>query len=191
MLLMLLIMDSGTAILFNYFDLKSNMSLKETEEVNKVLHFLEQIGIVVIEKELGQTFLPGLDLGPNCIFIDYNTLIYPGDILHEAGHLAVTASVERKLIGTDEISVDWPTQGEEMAAILWSFAASKYLNLPLDFVFHPDGYKNDADWLISNFNSENYIGLPILEWMGLCLGNERSAKEGKPAFPVMLKWMRD
>ncbi len=167
------------------------MSLQESYEVKKVLQFLNEININVIEKELGTTFLPGLDLGPNCIYIDYNNLLYPGDILHEAGHLAVTTSVERKLIGTAEISSEWPTHGEEIAAILWSFAAAKYLNLPLEFIFHPNGYKNDSDWLISNFSNENYIGLPLLEWMGLCLGNELAAKEGKAAFPAMLKWMRD
>ncbi|SHH49217.1 hypothetical protein [Flavobacterium defluvii] len=167
------------------------MSLKETTDVKLVLRFLDEIGITVIEKELGDTFLPGLDLGSNCIYIDYDKLLYPGDILHEAGHLAVTTSAERKLVGTDKISPEWPTQGEEIAAILWSFAAANHLELPLEFVFHPNGYKNDSEWLISNFSSQNYLGLPLLEWMGLCLGNERAEKEGKAAFPAMQKWLRD
>lgn len=66
------------------------MALKENDEVKKVLFFLNEIGIEIIEKELEATFLPGLDLGPNCIYIDYSKLLYPGDILHEAGHIAVT-----------------------------------------------------------------------------------------------------
>ncbi|WP_343698077.1 hypothetical protein [Flavobacterium sp.] len=167
------------------------MSLKETTDVKLVLRFLDEIGITVIEKDLGDTFLPGLDLGSNCIYIDYDKLLYPGDILHEAGHLAVTTSAERKLVGTNEISTDWPTQGEEIAAILWSFAAANHLELPLEFVFHPNGYKNDSEWLISNFSNKNYLGLPLLEWMGLCLGNERAEKENKKAFPAMQKWLRD
>lgn len=167
------------------------MSLKENPEVEKVLLFLDEIGINVIEKELDTTFLPGLDLGPNCIYLDHNKLLYPGDILHEAGHLAVTTASERNQVGTNEIAPDWPTQGEEIAAILWSFAALKHLQLPLEFVFHPNGYKKESDWLISNFSTGNYIGLPLLEWMGLCLGNERAEKEKKPAFPAMLKWLRD
>lgn len=167
------------------------MSLKENNDVKKVLLFLNEIGINSIEKELGDTFLPGLDLGPECVYIDYNKLLYPGDILHEAGHLAVTTSTERKLVGTNKISPKWPTQGEEIGTILWSFAAAKHLQLPLEFVFHSNGYKNDSEWLISNFKEQNYIGLPFLEWIGLCLGNERAEKEGKPAFPTMLKWLRD
>ncbi|MCD0465304.1 hypothetical protein [Flavobacterium sp. ENC] len=168
-----------------------NVPVKATLETQQTLSFLKEIGIDVIEKELGETFLPGLSLGPNCIYIDYDKLQYPGDILHEAGHLAVTTAAERKLVGTDNIAAEWPTQAEEMGAILWSFAAANHLGLPIEFVFHPNGYKNESDWLISNFNTENYIGLPFLEWIGLCLGKDRAGKENKPAFPAMLKWMRD
>lgn len=69
-----------------------NVPVKEALETQQTLSFLKEIGIDVIEKELDDTFLPGLSLGPNCIYIDYDKLLYPGDILHEAGHLAVTAS---------------------------------------------------------------------------------------------------
>jgi hypothetical protein len=164
---------------------------KQSLEVEKVLSFLDKIGIEVVEKKLNNTFLPGLDLGPNCIYIDFKKLLYPGDILHEAGHLAVTEAQERILIGTNKISKEWPTPGEEMGAILWSFAVTKHLDLPIEFVFHPNGYKNESDWLISNFNNEVYIGLPFLEWIGLTLSKEHALKENKKAFPEMLKWLRD
>ncbi|MBL0737842.1 hypothetical protein JI750_13135 [Flavobacterium sp. GN10] len=167
------------------------MNLKENEEVKKVAFFLKEIGIDIIEKELGETFLPGLDLGPDCIYVDYNKLLYPGDILHEAGHLAVTVPAERKLVSTTEISKDWPTQGDEIAAILWSYAALHHLQLSPAFVFHPHGYKGNSEWFISNFTSGNYMGLPLLEWMGLSLGKEKAEKKQKMPFPAMQKWIRD
>ncbi|WP_163401032.1 hypothetical protein [Flavobacterium fluviatile] len=167
------------------------MNEKQYAELEKILSFLSEIGIDVVEKELETSFLPGLSLGPNCLYIDYERLMYPGDILHEAGHLAVTTSAERKIAGTDEMAPDWPSEGEEMGAILWSFAAAKHLELPVEFVFHPNGYKNESEWLISNFISENYIGLPFLEWIGLALGKVNAAKEGRQPFPKMLKWIRD
>jgi len=167
------------------------MDLKENDEVKKVIFFLKKIGIDIVEKELGETFLPGLELGPNCIYIDYSKLLYPGDILHEAGHLAVTLPAERKLVGTVEISKDWPTQGEEIAALLWSYAALNHLKLSPEFVFHPNGYKGSSEWFISNFTSGNYMGLPLLEWMGLCLGKEKAEKEQKKPFPAMQKWIRE
>lgn len=158
----------------------------------KTIRFLEEIGIKVVEKNLEEeTFLPGLTLGPGIVYVDFEKLKYPGDMLHEAGHLAVTTSEERKVAGTDEMAPNWPTQGEEIAAMLWSYAAVNHLNLPIEFVFHNDGYKNNSEWLIENFSSENYIGLPFLEWAGLAFGKERAHQEGKEAFPKMVQWLRD
>lgn len=147
-----------------------------------IIDFLFSINIKVVEQELpNNTFLPGLSLAGNSILLDINKLKYPGDILHEAAHIAVTEAHIRPLIGTSAIGDNWPTEGDEIAAILWSFAAAKYLNLDLKIVFHPDGYKNESEWLIEQFNSKNYIGLPLLEWMSLC---------NKDEFPTMKKWIR-
>jgi hypothetical protein len=163
----------------------------QTVELKKVLNFLNKIGIQVVEKELDDTaFLPGLALGPNCIYIDFSKLLYPGDILHEAGHLAVATSETRSQIGSESLQ-NWPTDGEEIAAILWSFAALTYLELPSDFVFHSNGYKNGAKWLIESFSNKNYVGLPLLEWMGLTLSDENARLQNQKPFPHMQKWMRD
>lgn len=160
--------------------------------LTKVLGFLEKIGIAVIPRSIVHTtFLPGLDLGPGCIYVDYARLKYPGDVLHEAGHLAVTPSVSRALIGTELQEKGWPPQGEEIGAILWSYAAAVELDLPLNFVFHDGGYKNDSAWVIENFSAGNYIGMPFLEWAGMSLGTQRAQIEGKPAFPAMLRWLRE
>ncbi len=101
--------------------------------------------------------------------------------MHEAGHIAVAEEKLRPFIGTKEIGSDWPTDGEEIAAILWSYAASRHLGLDIEVVFHPDGYKNKSKWLIEQFNNKNYMGLPLLEWMSLC---------SKEEFPKMIKWLR-
>ena len=147
-----------------------------------IVQFLNSININVIEKELPQDcFLPGLSILGTTILIDFEQLKYPGDILHEAGHIAVTENKIRHLIGTKDMETTWPTDGEEIAAILWSFAACTHLQLPLELLFHPNGYKGGSEWLIDQFTIKNYIGLPLLEWMGL------STKE---EFPSMKKWLR-
>ncbi|WP_026715353.1 hypothetical protein [Flavobacterium daejeonense] len=167
-------------------------TVKKSLETERILIFLEEIALNVIEKKLDSTtFLPGLALGPNCIYVDFDQLKYPGDLLHEASHLAVTDSETRKSIGTDMLPEVWPTQGEEIAAILWSYAALTHLNLEPSFVFHPDGYKGNSEWFIYNFTNKNYIGLPFLEWAGLSLSTKNAASKGKEAFPVMQKWLRD
>lgn len=157
--------------------------METTAPLNKILPFLKEIGIPVVEKTLAEdTFLPGLELGPACIYVDIEKLKYPGDLLHEAGHLAVTTPELRKVAGTPEQPQDWPEAGEEIVSILWSYAAAKHIDLPLEILFHPDGYKGQSEWHIEQFREGNYVGLPLLEWMGL-------TEPGK--FPEMKKWKRE
>jgi hypothetical protein len=157
-------------------------------ELEKIILFLKEIGIQVIETKLSEDcFLPGLSIEKNAVLMDPGRMKFPGDLLHEAGHLAVTAAELRPLIGTSEMDPEWPSDGDELAAILWSFAALTHLNLKPEIVFHPDGYKNESEWLIEQFGKENYIGLPLLEWMGLCYSSE---KNGVKPFPHMIKWLR-
>lgn len=160
-----------------------NQKLNYNQNIlTRIIEFLNSISIKVVENKLpNDTFLPGLSLMGSTILMDLEKLKYPGDLLHEAGHIATTEEKIRLLIGTPEIKEDWPTTGDEIAAILWSYAASYHLGLDLDVVFHPDGYKNDSEWLIEQFNSKNYLGLPLLEWMSLCTKEE---------FPIMKKWLR-
>lgn len=162
------------------------------EELQRILSFLEEIGVAVHASALPEdTFLPGLELGPGCIHVDFDQLKYPGDLLHEAGHLCVTTAEQRQQIGTENSVQPWPTKGEEIAAVLWSYAAAVHIGLEPEVVFHPHGYKDESDWIVSNFQDGNYIGLPFLEWAGLALGPQRAETEGKPAFPHMLNWIRN
>lgn len=154
--------------------------------------FIQSLGISIIQKKLEHsTFLPGLDLGPNCIYVDPEKLLYPGDLLHEAGHLAVTTGTQRAAIGTDALTLPWPTDGEEVAAVLWSYAAAQHLQIPLEVVFHDDGYKQDSQWLIDSFQQGQYIGLPFLQWAGLCFDESNAIFHQTQPFPVMQKWLRD
>lgn len=149
---------------------------------SRIKDFLNAIEIPLVEQLIEKvTFLPGIDLKGNTILADLKKLKYPGDLLHEAGHIAVTEPSIRKKIGTQLLSENWPTDGEEIAAILWSFAAAKHIELPLDLLFHTDGYKGESNYLIEQFEQKNYIGLPLLVWMDLCDEHE---------FPRMKKWLR-
>ncbi|MFC4633250.1 hypothetical protein ACFO3O_04990 [Dokdonia ponticola] len=148
----------------------------------KIIDFLESIRIPVVKETLPKdTFLPGLRLQGGSILMDPAQLQYPGDLLHEAGHIAVTEEALRPLIGTENMDPEWPSSGDEIATILWSFAAARHLELDLHVVFHASGYKNDSEWIIEQFNNHIYTGLPLLEWMSLCTKEE---------FPLMRKWLR-
>lgn len=157
-------------------------------EREKIICFLEEIGIPVIETELpDDCFLPGLAIEKNTILMDPAKMKYPGDLLHEAGHIAVTEEALRPLIGTESMDPEWPTPGDEIASILWSYAALTHIGISPEVVFHAHGYKEQSEWFIEQFGNQNYIGLPLLEWMGFCIQTE---KEGIKPFPHMIKWLR-
>ncbi|WP_417357650.1 hypothetical protein [Flavobacterium sp.] len=164
--------------------------MKNKPRLKQIVSFLESIGIEVAEGPLtATTFLPGLELGPNVIYVDFDKLKHPGDILHEAGHIAVTESSQRQYIGTGKMPEDWPNMGDEIAAIAWSAAVAQHLDIPLSFVFHPAGYKGASDWHIENFSNGNYIGLPLLQWMGIAY-NDTEIQNGHPPFPAFKSWLR-
>lgn len=158
------------------------MTSEDQHLLTIIRNFLSTIGISVVEQPLPQdTFLPGLSLSGASVLLDPTQLKYPGDLLHEAGHIAVTEAHRRAQIGTPAMGEDWPNQGEEMVVILWTYAACLHLNLDLEVVFHANGYKNESTWLIEQFSNNNYMGLHLMEWMGLC---------DAATFPTMKKWLR-
>lgn len=153
----------------------------------KILDFLKAIGIVVKEGAISdKSFLPGILIKNGELIIDTHQLQYPGDILHEAGHIAIAPPADRVILN-DNVTANRPgTEGEEMCVLLWSYAACLHLSIPPEFVFHAEGYKGESEWLLTNFRSGTYIGLPLLVWMGMA-----SNPDGQNGFPQMRKWLRE
>jgi hypothetical protein len=162
--------------------------MNKIEITQKIIDFLTKIGIktqfCTIDKP---TFLPGLNIQNGEIRIDMDKLAYPGDLLHEAGHIAVTESAKRSTTSDDAFT----DAGEEIVAILWSYAAAKEIELPLEILFHPEGYKNSSKWIIESFESQTFMGLPLLEWMQMTAGESKAKDLGIAPFPKMIKWLRD
>lgn len=154
--------------------------------VPAIRQFLAEIGIPTQEAALGDdTFLPGILIENGSLLIDPTQLRYPGDLLHEAGHLAVTPAAERTQLAGNVMAgkpEQQGTDGEEIVAMLWSYAAAQAIGVPPEVVFHPDGYRNASNWMLDNFQQKIYPGLPLLVWMGL------TTTDG---FPAMTRWLRE
>lgn len=151
----------------------------------RLTDFVIGLGIDVRAGELpGDTFLPGVDIRFGGLVIDEKRLAHPGDILHEAGHIAVTEPNARKAERLE------PTDGEEMATLAWSWAALTHLGLEPAVVFHPEGYKGEAEWLVETFTAGGAIGVPLLQFYGLTLEPRQAAERGVAPFPNMLRWLR-
>lgn len=150
----------------------------------RLVAFVHSVGIDVHATTLAEnTFLPGLEIRDGAILIDAARLTYPGDILHEAGHLAVADPVERK---APTLS---PSAGDELTAIAWSYAAIRYLDIDPALVFHP-AFKGGGAAIIENFNAGRYFGVPLLQLYGMSFEPRQAAEKGVPPYPHMLRWLR-
>lgn len=160
-------------------------------ELDVCIQFLTSIGIKTTFREIyGDCFLPGLSIEQGMIVIDKAALKYPGDVLHEAGHLAVVPASERDCLDGPGIEKRENREAEEMMAIAWSYAACIYLDIDPYFVFHDEGYKGGGSYIVDNFREKRYFGLPMLQWTGMA-ASDQMQQEGVAPYPHMIKWLRD
>jgi hypothetical protein len=148
--------------------------------------FIREIGLRIEPASLdATTLLPGVTVRDGGLLVDESRLLHPGDLLHEAGHLAVCDPALRPTFGA--VGED---AGEEMAAIAWSYAAARHLQIDPAIVFHPAGYRGSAQALLTAFETGATFGQPLLEWFGMTLSPKTAAEQGLPPFPHMLRWLR-
>jgi hypothetical protein len=160
--------------------------------IDQTIQFLNHVGICTEERPLpGNTFLAGICIEHGTLLVDRQKLSFPGDILHEAGHIATTPSIYRADMNGDLNPSMNTSLGDDIAAILWSYAALKALGLPPEFLFHEQGYKGASEWYIENFGTGNYVGLPLLEWMGMTYGIEKATQHQCAPYPAMIRWLRE
>jgi hypothetical protein len=130
--------------------------------------------------------MPGITIDQGVLILDRQRLSHVGDLLHEAGHLAVLTPAQRTAL-PGKLAAD---PGSEMAAIAWSWAALTHLGVPPEVVFHQEGYRGDSHAIITAFCQGPAFGVPLLEWMGMTLTGARAAAAGLPPFPHMTRWLR-
>lgn len=166
--------------------------MTNTPEVKKILDFLGEIGIPVIFSALGkECFLPGLSIESGAIIVDQEKLEYPGDMLHEAGHLAVVPAADRSQLSGPTIGQRTDHAAEEMMAIAWSYAACVHLGISPYFVFHEGGYHGGGKEIADNFIEGRYFGTPMLQWVGLTAEASKATELGINPYPFMIRWLRE
>lgn len=152
---------------------------------DRLAGFIRGIGLVVEAATLDEpTLLPGVAARRGRLLVDEARLAHPGDLLHEAGHLAILEPTTR--MAREGVSDD---PGEEMAALAWSYAAAIFVGVDPAVVFHDGGYRGGASALLTAFAGGGYIGTPMLHAYGMTL--MPMPRGGPPdAFPHMRRWLR-
>ena len=152
----------------------------------RCLDFLDDIGIEIdwIDGEEAQ-LLQGLAISKGRLLIDPQVAVWPGDLLHEAGHIAVADPELRTVLGP--LIADTT---DEMMAIAWSYAASFPCDVRPKWLFHDGGYRGDSASLITSYATGHYIGAPMLGHYGMTADLRTALAQGLPAFPAMSRWLR-
>lgn len=148
----------------------------------RIAVFLTDIGLAIRPATLDDnTFLPGIEIAKGILLVDEKKMKYPGDLLHEAGHLAVMeADVRHQASGDLEPGEEMKQNSLELAAIAWSYAAAVYLEIDPAEVFHEEGYRGSASTYVDNFQNGRYVGVPVLHWKGMTTDT---------IYPAMNKWI--
>ena len=148
----------------------------------RIVAFLREIGIRVEPAELDDaTFLPGIAVERGGLLYDEARLTWPGDLLHEAAHIALAPPAARPLLTGDVALPGLDAARIETAAVPWSYAAALHLGIDPALVFHEGGYRGKSEGLLRTFGLGVHPGANILADAGLTT----------PAlYPRMLRWLR-
>jgi hypothetical protein len=165
--------------------------INSTDAFDKAVAFIRSIGITVEFRTIDtECFLPGLSVNSGVIIVDLDKLKYPGDILHEAGHIAVVPAEERTTLNSSTLETRTDNAAEEMMTIAWSYAVCLHLDIDPGFVFHPHGYKGAGPHIAGEFANGRYFGVPMLQYVGMTIQGTKNNKDGQVVYPQMIKWVR-
>lgn len=156
-----------------------------TDTTQILLDFLSGIGIRVREGEVpADSFLPGIRLVAGALVVDRAALRWPGDLLHEAGHIATTPGSLRAQLD-DQLADDpaIPHRGEAEATA-WAWAALTQLGLPAGLLFHAGGYHGHSAGLALTYAMGVYPGAAGLARAGM------TTLGGADGYPRMRRWLR-
>jgi hypothetical protein len=162
------------------------------EHYASIFAFLTRIGLPIAEDTLpANTFLPGIALRAGGLVVDRDTLMWPGDLLHEAGHLAVLPAALRCEAHDDDPNHADVEHAGELEAMAWAYAAAIELGLPMEVLIHDGGYHGKSRDLLQMYTFGVYPGLRGLCETGMTAASGFTPDCGPLQYPGMLRWLRD
>ncbi|MEP6636063.1 MAG: hypothetical protein ABJB97_05005 [Acidobacteriota bacterium] len=159
---------------------------------SKIVAFLAEIGISVVPAQIdGECFLPGIRVEDGCLVVDEAKLTYPGDLLHEAGHLAVAPGAMRADLSGEVVIPGADMNVVEVQTTAWAYAALTHLALDPKVLFHEGGYKGKSEGLMFTYGAGVYPGASSLQEIGITATGDMARRLRVTPYPHMLKWVRD
>ncbi len=165
--------------------------MNHAEHYASIFAFLTRIGVPIAKETLpADTFLPGIALRAGGLVVDTDKLLWPGDLLHEAGHLAVLPAALRSEAHDDDPNHADVEHAGELEAMAWAYAAAVELELPMEVLIHNGGYHGKARDLLQMYTFGVYPGLRGLCESGMAAAQGFTPDCGPVQYPQMLRWLR-
>jgi hypothetical protein len=180
-------------------------SMKHAETLEPVLTFLETIGVDCRAGDVHpDSFLPGIEIQQGRLIFDADKLASPGDLLHEAGHIAAVPSKFRTRLSGDIDACLARLTAEDAAAeaiihtdlapIAWSYAAALEAGINPLHVFDAAGYGadkgGDIQIICQQLQMGLFPGIAMLARLGLCAAPPPFGDSGDHApYPHMKRWL--
>jgi hypothetical protein len=157
----------------------------------RIVEFLRGIGIAVREEAIvGDSFLPGVTIEKGELIFDRARNTWPGDLLHEAGHLAVLPFTLRTTVGGNLPDTVLAAHAGEAEATAWAYAALREIGLPAEVLFHEGGYGGNSAGLLFTYGAGVYPGAAGLSATGMAAAPAEARSGRAKAYPAMLRWLR-
>ncbi len=180
----------------------------------QVARFLRGIGIEVEDCRDGEAakgFLPQVRIVEGRLVADL-AQVFPGDVLHEAAHMAVIPAPFRQLAhGTLKRANDamhaylaehgdgltrYPEdplcrailQADENEATAWQYAAAVAMGLPEQWLFPEGSYSGDSENVLLSLKASTFMGIHGLQAAGwTCL--RANPHRPVPVYPELAFWL--
>lgn len=160
-----------------------------SEILQRIVTFLDEIGVPVRQGEVSpDSFLPGVRVERGALVFDPAQLRWPGDLLHEAGHIAVTPASLRGQLDDRLQGEALAPYASEVEAIAWSYAAVAHLGLDPAVLFHEGGYRGQSQALLLSFACGVYPGAFGLVQAGMTRAGI-NAEANIATYPRMQRWL--
>ncbi|QKJ28830.1 hypothetical protein HQ865_03345 [Mucilaginibacter mali] len=158
--------------------------------IDKILSFFTTIGLPYqLEPVESGPVMAGLTIKNGVMIIDKERLLYPGDLLHEAGHVATMPPSGRLTMNGMLGKKTDMEQASEIIAQAWSYAACVHLGFDPSLVFHEAGYHGSSKSLIENYSGPCATGVPLLGYYDMTHTHQQAELLGTQPFPHMVSWI--
>jgi hypothetical protein len=172
----------------------------------QAIAFVRSIGLLVQEataEVLTGSFVPGVRIAAGGLVVDPEN-VFPGDVLHEAGHLAtipavfrpeasgtlgaVSRRMQQHLADHPEGLASWPEdrlcrgilQCGDSEATAWQYAAAQHIGLPDTWLFPPGSFDGNAEETLMRLKWGRDMGINGLQ----AAGWTKVHAFGNPALPL-------